>query len=279
MVSKSPTPFIPAGTVVNASHPDIKYYITLTPEQLRQRWLEPEGQEIYKVWKEGGFNRDALAAVVGQLYENLDGRGAPLSDEDASGANLSAIDMFAADCQRAKFVGTNLTGSFLSEADIRGADFSWARMNSALLDNANYDGTTKFLGVNLNAVNFNLAALLQEQALTQQRIAHLEQRYPLLAFFLHWTCDYGRSLGLWSAWVVAVLLFFGILFANVSGATNHTGLADNMYFSVVTFTTLGYGDVLPVSVFGKVLAVIEVVIGYVMGGLLIAILTRKVLGS
>ena len=46
---------------------------------------------------------------------------------------------------------------------------------------------------------------------------------------------------------------------------------------VVTFTTLGYGDVLPASSLGQVLAILEVSFGYLMGGLLIAILARRFL--
>jgi voltage-gated potassium channel Kch len=51
---------------------------------------------------------------------------------------------------------------------------------------------------------------------------------------------------------------------------------NGLYFSVVTFATLGYGDIAPL---GKILAVVEVLLRYLMGGLLIAILAGKVLGD
>lgn len=50
---------------------------------------------------------------------------------------------------------------------------------------------------------------------------------------------------------------------------------DYFYFSVVTFTTLGYGDVLPVGSFGKVLACLEVVSGFVMFGILLSFLINR----
>ena len=53
---------------------------------------------------------------------------------------------------------------------------------------------------------------------------------------------------------------------------------NNLYFSVVTFTTLGYGDFGPVSWLGKALVVIEVMLGYVMLGLLVGIISRRVIG-
>lgn len=279
MSSQSPTPFIPAAVRVDSSHSEVNFYATQTAEALKARWNTEEGKRILEAWEGAQFDRKILAGLVGVFYDNLDARGAPLKLAKASGADLSHIDMFSADCRDAEFKGGDLTGSFLSEADIRGADFSWAKMDGAFLDSAKFDEKTKFLGVNLNAVNFNLAALLRERAITQQRVADLENRYPLLAFFLSVTCDYGRSFGRWSLWVAGTIVVFAVLFWTVPGATNAKDPFDAFYFAVVTFTTLGYGDILPVSVVGKAMAVAEVSIGYVMGGLLIAILTRKVLGS
>lgn len=54
--------------------------------------------------------------------------------------------------------------------------------------------------------------------------------------------------------------------------------ADCLYFSIVTFATVGYGDILPVSGLAKGVVMSEIVIGYSMGGLLIAILSKRVMG-
>jgi voltage-gated potassium channel Kch len=48
-----------------------------------------------------------------------------------------------------------------------------------------------------------------------------------------------------------------------------------LYYSVVTLTTLGYGDVLPNSLAAQVAAMVEVLLGYIMlGGLLAIFATR-----
>jgi len=49
-----------------------------------------------------------------------------------------------------------------------------------------------------------------------------------------------------------------------------------LYFSVVTFATLGFGDIAPVSITGKVCAIVEVLLGYLMFGVLITLVARKV---
>ena len=152
-------------------------------------------------------------------------------------------------------------------------------MNDAFLDNAIYNLKTTFTGVDIRHINFNLAALLQDQARNQQRIAHLKSRHPVLAFLLHYTCNYGQSLGLWALWLVGVIVSFAAIFATVPGLVEVSNVLDALYFSVVTFTTLGFGDITPISHIGKVLVMLEVILGYLMGGLLIAILIRRLIGN
>ena len=43
-------------------------------------------------------------------------------------------------------------------------------MNGVFLDNVDFDNRTSFTGVNINAINFTLAALLEDLALGQARI-------------------------------------------------------------------------------------------------------------
>lgn len=56
---------------------------------------------------------------------------------------------------------------------------------------------------------------------------------------------------------------------------HHTPFAP-YYYSIVTFTTLGFGDVVPVNLAGQILVAIEVILGYLMLGGLISIFATKV---
>ena len=47
---------------------------------------------------------------------------------------------------------------------------------------------------------------------------------------------------------------------------------------MITFTTLGYGDILPLNNIAKAVVISEVLIGFVMLGLLVGIISRKVIG-
>ena len=48
-----------------------------------------------------------------------------------------------------------------------------------------------------------------------------------------------------------------------------------LYFSAVTFATLGFGDITPVNILGKICAIAEVLLGYLMFGVLITLVARK----
>jgi voltage-gated potassium channel Kch len=76
--------------------------------------------------------------------------------------------------------------------------------------------------------------------------------------------------------VLGVIVAFAILFQLTQ--TNAKSFWDPLYFSFVTFTTLGYGDIVPISGIAKLLVILESFAGYIMGGLLVAILARKVMG-
>jgi len=47
------------------------------------------------------------------------------------------------------------------------------------------------------------------------------------------------------------------------------------YFSIVTYTTLGFGDVVPATVIAEIIVSTEVILGYLTLGLLLAILAEK----
>ena len=50
---------------------------------------------------------------------------------------------------------------------------------------------------------------------------------------------------------------------------------DALYFSIVTFSTLGYGDLYPCCDWSKRIACIEVAVGYLMLAILIHLIVKK----
>ena len=112
-------------------------------------------------------------------------------------------------------------------------------------------------------------------------LAQFKERHRVLYWAWLVFADCGRSFSLWLAWSVILATGFGIAFRYmvkqfiVNGVQTTVSLFDAMYFSIITFTTLGLGDVLPVDWVGKVWVAAEVVVGYLMLGGLISIFADK----
>jgi len=109
----------------------------------------------------------------------------------------------------------------------------------------------------------------------------------------------GRSIGLWAGWSVFVILFFSVIFTPSPhcwpnwwwGFWREHGIAFRqttlpydgkpvnflscLYFSIVNFTTLGFGDIVAANWQARFWVAFEVVLGYVMLGGLISIFANK----
>ncbi len=84
-----------------------------------------------------------------------------------------------------------------------------------------------------------------------------------------WLSWFGPSsvVLLFALWAVCLIAAFGAIHHAVGSPMNTPGaqtpgLLDYLYFSGVTFFTLGFGDISPQSLFGRTLAVVEAGIGF-----------------
>ena len=130
----------------------------------------------------------------------------------------------------------------------------------------------------------------------QQFIRAFNQASPILARLWRWSSDYGRSLALWTSWSILFAFLFAIAyrfpipswmptwlqnfvpqFHQTTGAYSGEPLTiwNCFYFSIVTFTTLGFGDVVADNATARFLVTLEVIFGYVMLGGLISIFSNK----
>jgi len=89
------------------------------------------------------------------------------------------------------------------------------------------------------------------------------------------TSHCGRSIKLWAFWSLLIAFVFGFLHNGHIVIKSVHNWYTPFYFSVVTFTTLGFGDVKPADWIGQFWITLEVVLGYVMLGGLISIFANK----
>ncbi|MBM3214198.1 hypothetical protein FJZ36_04705 [Candidatus Poribacteria bacterium] len=121
----------------------------------------------------------------------------------------------------------------------------------------------------------------------QQFIRSFEQRHRGWAAVWRWSSDYGRNLWLWAFWSVLLAAVFAAIYryafpgdfvftnAKLYSESQPIGFLNFLYYSVVTFTTLGFGDIAATSLPARIAVMVEVIFGYVMLGGLISILANK----
>ncbi len=83
---------------------------------------------------------------------------------------------------------------------------------------------------------------------------------------------------LWSVFICSVLAVFAIEYDLLphtpEGSTKLRPLFDYLYYEVITFTTVGYGDVTPLTVQGKLLSICTALLGATHGVTFVAIVLQ-----
>lgn len=144
-------------------------------------------------------------------------------------------------------------------------------------------------------INEVLDPFFKRYVADQQFVRAFKEKHPFWAQIWRWSSDYGRSLALWALWSLLIALSFSLTymsvpvwfpewlqevmpqFHQVTGEKADEPLTfwKSFYFSIVTFTTLGFGDVVADNTSARILVTLEVIFGYIMLGGLISIFANK----
>jgi len=213
-------------------------------------------------------------------------------------ANLQGADLLEAHLEEASFKYANLRHASFRLATINGATTVWECIVDKHLENTEYPKRwgTDFSGVGLGSIQidagtkqlleYNIRRMNWEEWYKE----HWFLRWPVQAFWA--MSDYGMS----TLRVMGVFFILALLFAAVymnwaywappgivnnlivqpevgEAALHYFGrvMIRPIYFSVVTMTTLGFGDMYANkgSIAGHVLLILQVILGYVLLGALV----------
>ena len=233
---------------------------------------------------------DAFSVVFGQ--SNLTDAvlfDAHLRDAAFSHADLTRADLRSADLEDARLRESTLVHADLSGARLTGADLSGANVAHAVFRNGDLSrarlravtgyGSADWIGIEAPDVNFSGAYTVRRTIMDQNFLYEFRSKSRLhAAIYTVWllTSDCGRSFVRWVLWtgLIALLFAVGYTFVDVDYGVHETTLSP-VYYSVVTMTTLGYGDAVPASMPAQLLAMAEVVIGYLTLGGVLSIFAMK----
>lgn len=235
--------------------------------------------------------------------------GAFLFQAHLKDAKLSVAHLKGADLRAAQLGGTILSDSHIEDADLHhahlegvslvrtsleGTELNYATCNgSTKIIDCNIDKQTDFRGVGLDSIQFS-PGLKQLIEYNNRRLNwedwYLERSWlkslPVKSFW--WLSDYGNS----TVRIVGTFFFLALIFAllyeyfpgmihdsvSKKDIINFNDLPPSprkflraLYFSVITMTTLGFGDMHadPKSVWGHLALIFQVIMGYVILGALV----------
>jgi uncharacterized protein YjbI with pentapeptide repeats len=199
-------------------------------------------------------------------------------------ATFEGAKLICSNLQRANLLSANLRGATLYGSNLCGADLRMANLELANLTGVKFDRSSRQRTCRgIRAATCYGSQIFKSFAQDQDYIEELRDQghRGAAAFWIWWLfADCGRSLLRWACWSIAFAMLFGLLFFWMG--ENHFRLdhlpftrLSMVYYSVVTFTTLGFGDIKPASDSGMVAVMAEVILGYVMLGGLISILANK----
>lgn len=209
---------------------------------------------------------------------------ATLTQADLSGANLHCANL-----NHSRLREASLCDADLSEATLQEADLSMAIIDNSNFSNSDLRGarlrmlrgfkSARWIGTDIRDINFAGAYLMRREIVDQNFIKEFRSynKVSALLYYPWWiTCDCGRSMLRWCIWIGIQAALFAWLYvqAGIDFGQNPTEVAP-LYFSVVTLTTLGYGDIVPHTTLGQLIVMIEVAMGYIMLGGLLSIFANK----
>lgn len=227
------------------------------------------------------------AHLSGANLTNARLNNAQLSGADLSGANLTDADLRGANLERCDLSNAKLNGADLSDANLRGAALQSADFTDANVTGLRFDETETCKDIRITSAHGN--AMFKRYAQDQAYIEEYKENRPIRYSIWKYSSNCGRSLMLWVFWCAFFAVGFSLVFQFHLGGSESFVLnelskepgysprdwAPMLYYSVVTFTTLGFGDIVPKTQEAAWWIMAEVVMGYFMLGGLITILATK----
>ncbi len=231
---------------------------------------------------------------------NCDLSQSKLSGVNLWGANLTGSVFWKSDLSNSILIGAFAKDADMSNADLKnsctwGADFHNANFRSVNISNcdmsySNFDEIHEmgsaiyskktilsYVTGSNNTWSTNLP--MKKQWESQNFLLTFKKNHAYLYFIWKLTCNCGESIIRWLLWNIVLLGIFSIII--IQNPTwidlgDYNSALSPLYFSFVTFVTLGYGDFLPTCWQGQALAMCISALGYMSLGALITIFSKKI---
>jgi hypothetical protein len=223
---------------------------------------------------------------------------ARLQNANFAHAHLEKTVLACADCTNTEFVGAvlngaNFTAVNLEKANVASVKFDrgilWSllretRLNPRKIWKRRYDfildSTMRCKGVYSGCYGSQrFSVFLKGQDFLEET---METRKGRIVCAVWWfLADCGRSFSRWAFWTCMIVILFALVYRSLGSENFYLsslqfGIESMLYYSIVTFSTLGFGDIIPQTPQAALLTGCEVFLGYFMLGGLISIFATKI---
>jgi uncharacterized protein YjbI with pentapeptide repeats len=187
----------------------------------------------------------------------------------------------------AKLFYIHLNDSLIS-GDIKIKEISYLQLITKTLGWTVFNGKhTQFTKVNTtgvsNHLNKSLIKYIEWYTNITLKIQYSKNKFDRLKVLAQViTSKYWSSITVFACTTLTTILLFSTVFMSIEKCfiiketLTPFNFFDAIYFVVVTFTTLGYGDITPNDWIGELFVIINVFIGYLFLGIFIFLLSKKI---
>lgn len=226
----------------------------------------------------GGVNLAQASLINADLSDAVFSRSIMVS-ADLRASDLRRARLSEADLSNAIFTRARLEESDLKQSNVLNTNFELANMKGCRLLGIRNFKKADWIGADIREMDLRGAYLVRRYIADENYLFEFQTQSRLnkIIYWAWWvTSDCGRSLMRWFVWlVVATLVFAGIYTqVNIDYGAHETWFSP-IYFSFVTLTTLGYGDVVPSTFSAQVFVTLQAITGYMGLGGLLSILGNK----
>lgn len=242
-----------------------------------------------------GINFNKFSCIINDEVFSFD-----FSNCDLEYSDFSCSEFIGANFFNSKILYSNLSNAILDDCNFEGCNLTMASFKNSSLEYANFKNVwltdVVFTNANLGYVSYNNKTDFQNVDVNSFQgssnplfINFLQRKHYLknfkhknkITYYIWWLIsDCGQSFFRWFLWSLAICLLCGYIYSSFPSSFTIVNERKNTgftfyYYSVVTFTTLGFGDVVPVNLLGEIIVSMEVILGYIMLGGLISIFSDK----
>lgn len=208
------------------------------------------------------------AVMIGANLESATLSAANLNTADLRGAILDDARLHEADLTNAELASATAHRADLTDVIVADANFTDTDLSDAVLRRIKGFDSTCWIGTNVANADFT-GAYTARRVISDRNYLHefrsRDRKHLVLYEVWRITSGCGQSAARWGGLTLMVAVLFAMAYTQVDiDYGSHETPLSPLYFSIVTLTTLGFGDVLPASTAGQVLVMVEVIIGYTM---------------